>query len=409
MLKKLAVGDKYRKAKVHGGYIAYYKAGNLGQRAIWLWDSTLTSRRVSIISADANIFSVNHQGDVMYGNTWGATGNFTTYWANRLGVNKMIANSGEYFEYNQQRFLQTAAGIYKINLVIPADSLIAINREVKKNSAYSFTSRDFDNAYKGPGGVFKVRITSLPKHGALLLYGKAIQVDSVLIHAYLPGLSYKPAAGFRDKDTIRFTVYNGAEFVANDTIIELSVVATLPVKLLSFTGTPLGKANQLKWQTAQEVNSNYFGVEKSTDGIHFNTIGNVIAKGNSSITESYEYLDAAPQTGLNYYRLKIVDKDASFGYSQTISIRNTGSYITLAYPNPAKSFVNLNFTAARAGRCSFTVYSSNGKAMSTNRYAVNAGSQNITLPMAAMASGTYVVKVIDSEGNVITEQKVVKQ
>jgi len=340
----------------------------------------------------------------------GGYDSYKTFFADKEGNTKLISNFGHYNLVDGQRYINSSTtSSFLIKLDLNTDSLAPIRREVKKDSAYSFAKTDFDAAYIGPGHVFKVKITGLPKHGTLYINKVPVTLDSAINHASLRGLTYKPAPGFSGKDTIHWTAYTGSAFVVNDTIIQLDIVATLPVKLISFTGTPLGKANQLRWQTAQEVNSSYFGVEKSTDGIHFTGIGNVTAKGNSSITESYEYLDAAPITGLNYYRLKIADKDASYNYSQTISIRNTGSYITLAYPNPAKSFVNLSFNAARAGRYSFTVYSSNGKAVSTNRYAVNAGSQNITLPLNNMAGGTYIIKVVDAEGNTVTEQKVVKQ
>ena len=61
----------------------------------------------------------------------------------------------------------------------------------------------------------------------------------------------------------------------------------LPIKIVSFTATKQGTANLLQWTTAQEINSRYFGIERSSDGASFTTIARVSAAGNSTLAKSY--------------------------------------------------------------------------------------------------------------------------
>src|SRR5205085_9778599 len=85
---------------------------------------------------------------------------------------------------------------------------------------------------------------------------------------------------------------------------------TLPIELISFTGATMFDGNLLAWSTASEQNSNYFSLERSSDGNQFSGIAQVGAAHNSTATRSYQYLDAHPANRKNFYRLKIVNEDA---------------------------------------------------------------------------------------------------
>src|ERR1041384_8729340 len=92
------------------------------------------------------------------------------------------------------------------------------------------------------------------------------------------------------------------------------------------------------------MNSSYFGVERSTDGVLFTEIGRVKASGNSSITEQYSYLDANYPKTILYYRLNEVDESGASTYSNIISINIAAEAISLTalYPNPALNLLNYN-------------------------------------------------------------------
>lgn len=122
---------------------------------------------------------------------------------------------------------------------------------------------------------------------------------------------------------------------------KFSISVPLPVDLISFEATPVKNEKvKLNWVTASEENSSHFEVERSPDGENFAKIGIVNSAGNTINIQNYELLDERPFVGSNYYRLRQVDVDGSFSYSETklVSILPTGQKITV-YPNPAKNVI----------------------------------------------------------------------
>ena len=107
-----------------------------------------------------------------------------------------------------------------------------------------------------------------------------------------------------------------------DSIILTILGSPLPIELLSFTGKPKLNYNLLEWRTASESNNDYFNLEKSKDGITFNSIGEIDGAGNSTIIHNYSFNDDNPYSGINYYRLKQTDFDGTFNYSRIIALQN---------------------------------------------------------------------------------------
>jgi fibronectin-binding autotransporter adhesin len=114
----------------------------------------------------------------------------------------------------------------------------------------------------------------------------------------------------------------------------------LPVEFISFEGRKAPYAIMLNWATALEINNDYFSVERSADGRTFESIGIIKGAGNSLVTNEYEFTDAEPFIGINYYRLKQMDFDGRYEYSDVINIEyvreNDNSTQPVLYPNPAK-------------------------------------------------------------------------
>jgi hypothetical protein len=118
----------------------------------------------------------------------------------------------------------------------------------------------------------------------------------------------------------------------------LAACQALPVELISFTGKQLEKHNVLVWVTASEINNDYFEIERSANGVTFETIG-IIKGANNKQQHQYEYRDEHPFVGINYYRLKQVDTDGKFAYSDIIILKNTHKGEVGVYPraNASKS------------------------------------------------------------------------
>ncbi len=116
----------------------------------------------------------------------------------------------------------------------------------------------------------------------------------------------------------------------------------LPIELISFDGKLSGSQVKLSWKTASEFNNDYFTLERSSDGVNFETIGRVDGKGTYNGLSEYGYTDYKPLANTSYYRLKQTDFDGKFTYSELVSVKNNISLINTLdyslYPNPvAKS------------------------------------------------------------------------
>ncbi|WP_439559667.1 T9SS type A sorting domain-containing protein [Dyadobacter sp.] len=129
-------------------------------------------------------------------------------------------------------------------------------------------------------------------------------------------------------------------------VFTLGVVAegSLPVTLASFHVKAAEQSAVLHWVTSAEVNSSHFEIERSTNGKQWAQIGTLaVASGaDTNLNTDYEFVDQHPLAGTNLYRLKMVDLDASFSYSQIRELQfnlNTTAYI---YPNPASGKIHVN-------------------------------------------------------------------
>ncbi len=116
-------------------------------------------------------------------------------------------------------------------------------------------------------------------------------------------------------------------------------VSALPVELISFEGQVINSKVVLDWSTAQEINNDYFEIQRSMDGRNFETIGSINGSGNSDVKISYSFTDQLPYLGISYYRLNQIDFDGAFEYSKVILINNTslrdGIEVTI-FPNPTE-------------------------------------------------------------------------
>ncbi|MBO9636215.1 MAG: hypothetical protein J7578_24145, partial [Chitinophagaceae bacterium] len=130
----------------------------------------------------------------------------------------------------------------------------------------------------------------------------------------------------------------GASFVYLSSTENLNTV--LPVTLLSFTANAGKGTVTLKWATASEQNNKGFEIERSADGNNWSRIDFVNSRavnGNSSSREDYVYVDKAPLADRNYYRLKQIDYDGGYAYSQVAMVRFSASPVITVAPNPVQN------------------------------------------------------------------------
>ncbi|WP_426490744.1 T9SS type A sorting domain-containing protein [Hymenobacter sp. 102] len=202
--------------------------------------------------------------------------------------------------------------------------------------------------------------------------------------------------------------------VGNDigTVYQLEQIVSdtrpLPVTLTSFTGAAITAGNQLRWTTAQEVNSARFVVERSADGVSFQPVGTLAAAGNSSGTRTYQYLDATTLRTA-YYRLRQVDTDGTTAYSSVVVVTRAAAVVSsaLAFPNPFEAELRVALPAgsdAQPVAVSLTTLA--GQTVYSRQLPLSSVAQ--TLPgLPELKAGTYVLRLTTAAGS--SSQRVVRR
>lgn len=167
---------------------------------------------------------------------------------------------------------------------------------------------------------------------------------------------------------------------------------TLPVSLISFTGSNINDGVLLAWKTASEYQNKGFYIERSADGSSFANIGYTAGKGTSNTGSSYVYTDKNPLPGKSYYRLKQVDLDGNATYSSIVDI-DWANDSWVAYPNPTQGAVNLSLDIQTPSQVSVQLIGMDGKIYQTVEKGKLA-SGNHRLILNPPAKGLYRVKLI---------------
>jgi len=173
----------------------------------------------------------------------------------------------------------------------------------------------------------------------------------------------------------------------------------LPVELINFSGEKDKTAINLSWQTASEVNSSYFEIQRSLDGVNFETIGSIDAAGFSNLVLNYDFRDENAFSGQNYYRLKEVDTDGRTQFSDILVVDFSNGNALLQmnlYPNPVNDKATLIFDASNEENATLEVLDQLGRVVYTSVISVVKGNNNISLNDLSIASGNYFVRVLTS-------------
>lgn len=177
----------------------------------------------------------------------------------------------------------------------------------------------------------------------------------------------------------------GQDRVAVDDITWTGFV--LPVELAEFKiQKNIAGANELSWNTLSEINNNYFEIQRASNGNNFQSIGMVEGNGNSTKEEKYSFIDPNPSIGMNYYKLKQVDLDGKFEFSNTIRIENKSEKVKI-YPTNVISSVNIQI--ADTELANLTIINSAGE----NIKNVALNSTFNTVDLSELVSGVYFAKV----------------
>lgn len=171
--------------------------------------------------------------------------------------------------------------------------------------------------------------------------------------------------------------------------------AALPVVLSAFDIVCTGGQNKLHWQTTAELNSAYFNIENSTDGLSWHSSAQLPAKGTSTAVTDY-YFTANTAA---YYRLQMVDRDGKFSYS---AVKNAACALFQPgvglYPNPATGNTRLTITNMSGEKIGIELLNAQGQQLWQQSPQLLNGSIQLNIPLQGLAAGTYYLHIKNNQG-----------
>ncbi|MRX48498.1 T9SS type A sorting domain-containing protein [Pedobacter puniceum] len=189
--------------------------------------------------------------------------------------------------------------------------------------------------------------------------------------------------------------------------IYFHAATTLPVTLTDFVAEAASNGVVLNWKTASEEKFNGFEVEHRTDNSDFKAINGAFISGGKN---TYSYTHNNPVNGNNYYRLKMVDQDGTFEYSDIevvqYGLANADVKIT-CYPNPVTDQLNISFNASATGEAIISLQDLQGRTISQTKVNAASGDNQAVINTSSLNKGVYLVS-ISLNGKVLGSQKVVK-
>ncbi len=200
--------------------------------------------------------------------------------------------------------------------------------------------------------------------------------------------------------TYRVLAYNqwGESDSSNTTTITMMPI---PVELISFIVKVEKRKVILNWSTATELNNLGFEIERKTTG-EFYTIGFTEGQGSTTEIHNYSFTDYYVERGINYYRLKQIDYNGNFNYSEEIELNfDIPEFFSLEqnYPNPFNPTTNIEFNLVVDSKVSLKIYDILGQEIiqliNTN---LAAGNHKVDFTATSMNSGIYFYK-LEAFGN----------
>lgn len=227
---------------------------------------------------------------------------------------------------------------------------------------------------------------------------------------FIPHTSISSVIPYSGGYILEFNVTSFSEFWVNSGTNSASI--PLPVEWLSFSAKRNGKDALVEWSTAWEKNNNRFEIERWRESKEdaFRYLDEVPGKGSVVAVSQYKYIDIAPvETGRVYYRLKQVDHNGAFDYSdvQLVDFDETTEAALSAQPNPLTSVTQVQINLTTSQRVTFTVHDANGTLLYDKHLSLDKGNTALDLDLGGRSAGIYLLRV--SGANWTRTLKLVKQ
>lgn len=184
----------------------------------------------------------------------------------------------------------------------------------------------------------------------------------------------------------------------------------LPLKLIAFSGNVNNNRVVLGWKTSNEINMKDYEIERSSNGISFVNIGNVVSRNIFNADQQYGFTDPMLISGINFYRLRMVDIDGKYSYSPVIKISNgkINANEISSVLNPFSDRITFQYKSVVSGPIQLRLIDAAGRMVKTMNASVQTGVNSISFErLQLLAPGTYFIEVITAD-NKVQQVKVVK-
>lgn len=298
-------------------------------------------------------------------------------------------------------------GVYEILSAASIEGTITLNAQGNTNALFIFQIR---GAFS-PGPISKVVLTGgasacnvfwVAQGGAIAMATLSEMKGNFIAY---PGEFSMAALSNLEGRGLSTT---GA-IATDESTVAVPVCMTLPVTLINFKATKEDSKIKLLWTVADEFSLERYQLDRSADGQNFYTIGSVNAT-NSNFLKTYTWTDETPLTAANLYRLKIIDIDGSFKYSDIVKIDMDGRKELLTYPNPVTgNILQLQLPAQSKGDYTINLYNHIGqKVMNTTiRHDGYQAIKNISLNKN-LPGGVYYLELNNKENKKQTTKIIIR-
>lgn len=180
--------------------------------------------------------------------------------------------------------------------------------------------------------------------------------------------------------------------------------AALPIELLNFSANcSTEKLVELNWATATETNNSHFEIQKSIDTENFQTIGRIEGAANSNTLLNYNFKVENDENIISYYRLKQIDFDGKFEYSNVVAVDcSVKSNNTIdIYPNPFTNNININFNSITSGKISIEIRNTLGMIVYKDKLSDRISTYSIDLSNNNIPKGIYFVIISNDKETIV--------
>jgi len=363
----------------------------LGIQATIVWDSTYLKYTSYKLGTTPVALTKNDVNLSKYGKD-----TFTIAWSDAALNPETISDTSAIITLNFT-VVKTLIGSTPVSIINTKASKYSIIASDANGLPFADATATFSSGY-----VSFINQPTISKNGSTLT-----DLASGSPSGYQWNLNGSPISGATSATLTNATVAGGSYTVTANYVNGCSLTSTplLPLSFKGFNGYYKAGSSYLTWNTTSELNVAYYAIQRSTNGRDFVTINKVAA--NNVYLAKYAYNDAINASGKVYYRIMIVEKNDAVTYSKTVAIMlNSALSLVSIYPNPVTNGnLSLQLQNSKSEVVSLQVVDMLGKVVKNQQAQLTAGINTISLDLAAIAKGSYVLLV---KGETTQQQQFIK-